>query len=57
MRIVIDIEDEKAKQFIEFIKTLDYVKIKKQNNIKNFVGVWKNKDVSIENIREKAWKR
>ncbi len=26
-------------------------------DIADFVGIWKDKDISIEQIREKAWKR
>jgi len=60
MQIIIDVQNEKAKQFIDFLKTLDYVKfeqINKKNNFKKFAGKWKNKDISLETIREKAWKK
>jgi len=58
MEILIDVHNDKAEQFIEFIKTLDYVQIKKtKDDIKRFAGIWKDKNISIEDIREKAWKR
>ena len=57
MQIVIEVKEDKAKKFIDFLKTLDYVKIYEKNNIKNFAGIWKNKDISLEKIREKAWKK
>lgn len=70
MLITIDIKNESKKDtFLNFIKTLDYIDIKSKesselnrkhnnkNTLKDFFGMWKEKDIDITSIREKAWKR
>lgn len=68
MLITLDIKNESMKDsFLNFVKTLDYIDIKdeqtskksnnNQNKFSEFAGMWENSDISIENIREKAWKR
>jgi len=69
MLITIDIKNELMKdKFLNFIKTLDYIEIKdtddlqiksnnpKKNKFSEFVGLW-DESVTIDNIKEKAWKR
>jgi len=70
MLITLDIKNESMKDsFLNFIKTLDYIDIKNDNkeNTKvsvdnkdkfiQFAGMWENNDISLESIRENAWKR
>lgn len=65
---MLDIKNEsKIDSFLNFIKTLDYVDIKldkkefkkidKNNTIKDFSGLWKDRDIDIDTLREKAWRR
>jgi len=59
MQIIVEVDNKKVKQFIELLRSLDYVKVKnlKKNNIKKFAGMWKDRDISLTSIREKAWKK
>jgi len=67
MLIMLDIKNEsKIDSFLNFIKTLDYVDIKfdkkeskkiTNNSIKDFSGLWRDRDINIDSLREKAWKR
>jgi len=66
MKIVIDLENEKeAKHLINILKEIPYVKnikIEKENRKKkkpdfnSVFGMWKDRNVTLENIRKKAWK-
>ena len=70
MLVVLDIKNESMKdRFLNFIATLDYVDIKsnsmdldisndkspKEDKIDQFAGMWKDRDITIKSIREKAW--
>ncbi len=70
MLITLDIKNESMKDnFLNFIKTLDYVEIKEEEKIEviqnktskdkfsQFAGMWENSDITIDSIRTKAWKR
>ena len=66
MKIVIDISNEgKAKHLIDILKDIPYVKnIKVESEKKkgkpdfnSVFGIWKDRDITLENIRKKAWKR
>ena len=67
MLVTLDIKQESmVNSFLNFIKTLDYVDIKnnieipiinKNNKFSEFAGMWEDRDITIETIREKAWKR
>ena len=70
MLITLDIKNESMKDsFLNFIKTLDYIDIKNDNKentkvsidnkdkFSQFIGMWENRDISLESIRESAWKR
>jgi hypothetical protein len=70
MLVTLDIKNESMKDsFLNFIKTLDYIEIKdeiqksalsnnkKNNKFSEFAGMWSNNDVTIDTIREKAWKK
>ena len=64
MKIVINVvSEEKAKHLIEILKEIPYVKdIKVESEKKegkpdfeSIFGIWKDRDITIENIRKKAW--
>ena len=66
MLITLYIKNESKKEsFLNFLSTLDYIEIKSQEEKKpnskkdkfnEFAGLWENKDINIQTIREKAWK-
>ena len=67
MLITLDIKNESKKEsFLNFLSTLDYIEIKSQEEQKKpsskkdkfneFAGLWENKNIDIQTIREKAWK-
>ena len=67
MLITLDIKNESKKEsFINFLSTLDYIEIKSQEEEKKpnskkdkfneFAGLWENKNIDLQTIREKAWK-
>ena len=70
MLVTLDIKNESMKDsFLNFIATLDYIDIKsdkttsndldtkipKQNKFNSFAGMWENRDISIDSIRQEAW--
>ena len=65
MLVTLDIKNESMKDsFLNFIATLDYIDIKTTYEEKSskgkfnaFSGMWKNKDIDINTIREEAWKK
>ena len=71
MLVTLDIKNESMKDsFLNFIATLDYIDIKSDTKVKDiceekssrgkfsaFSGMWKNKDIDINTIREEAWKK
>jgi len=65
MRIVIDVSNEvKAKHLIDILKDIPYVDIKvepekskEKPDFKSVFGIWKDRDITIESIRKKTWKR
>ncbi len=66
MKIVIDISNEdKAKHLIDILKDIPYVKNikvetkkkKKKPDFKSVFGIWENREISVEDIRAKAWRK
>ena len=68
MIVTLDIKNESLKEnFLNFIKTLDYIEIKNEKELqtpinqkdkfKDFSGLWEDREITIERIREKSWKR
>ncbi len=65
MKIVLEIKDiDKAKTVINFLNQNPYIKIKDIENIEKkkktfdmnqMFGLWKKRDITKEEIREKAW--
>ena len=66
MKIIIDVSNEgKAKHLIDILKDIPYVKnirVEHEKNkgkpdFKSVFGIWKDRDITLENIRKKAWGR
>ena len=68
MLVTLNIKNESKKDsFLNFLATLDYIEIKSQQNIKknnsekkdkfkDFAGLWQDRDITLKDTREKAWK-
>ena len=69
MKIVINITDnKKGKTLIEFLKELSFVNLDKINDDKKInnnekiddfyklFGIWKNREITKESLRESAWR-
>ena len=69
MKIVINItDDKKGKTLIEFLKELSFVNLDKINDDKKLnknektddfyklFGIWKNREITKESLRESAWR-
>ena len=68
MLVTLNIKNESKKDsFLNFLATLDYIEIKSEQNIKknnsenkdkfkDFAGLWQDRDITLKDIREKAWK-
>jgi len=50
-------EGKKLKDKAGFGIIIKIDKISNKDKFKEFAGMWKGRDTSIENIREKAWKK
>ena len=48
LTIDLDIENSKAKAFIDFLRTLDYIKIREHNDLQDFVLSEKHKEILDE---------
>jgi phosphopantetheine adenylyltransferase len=67
-QLIIKIADkQKAQMLLEMLKALDFVTsvetfeendtiTQKEEDFFNLAGLWKNRDVSAESIRQEAWK-
>lgn len=65
--IKVKIKDrQKLQHFLDLIKELDYAEVlteksnrrtKKEGDLFSLVGMWENRDISLQEIREKAWRR
>ncbi len=64
MKIVIDISDKrKAQHLIDILKDIPYInniqvkeeKKKGKPDFNSVFGIWKDKDITLEEIRKKAW--
>ena len=62
-RIVINLKDESKEEiFRNFLREIPFIEIeeKKSKNKESFefkklYGIWKNRDITLREIREKAW--
>ncbi len=65
MQLTINIQDNYAQSFINFLKTLNYINFEQKNinkpiSTKDFLkyrGLWSDRDINLINLRQKAWKR
>ena len=63
MRVILEIENNKeGKALINFLRQLPFVKIresqksKKEPKLEEIFGIWKDRDITKEKLREKAWR-
>ncbi|APF20708.1 hypothetical protein Calab_1166 [Caldithrix abyssi DSM 13497] len=63
MQIIIEIENNKeGRALLSFLKHLPFVKIreaqksKRAQNFEEIFGIWKNRDITKEKLRDKAWR-
>jgi len=66
-RIVLDIKDEsKTHMVISLLKELSFIEFKKLDkkegtrsalHFRNLFGIWKGRDVTLNDLRQKAWQR
>ena len=66
MHIILEIEDNKeGRALMKFLKQLSFVKIReaqkqrkkrKVSEIEEIFGIWKDRDITKERLREKAWR-
>lgn len=65
MKLVLDIKDEsKTRILVQFLKELPFVEVeqktlKKKNatGLRNLCGIWKDRDITLTDLRKKAWDR
>jgi hypothetical protein len=69
MQILLNVQNESVSQkILDFlatsfkkndvsIQTLEDTTIEKKHQFSEFSGLWKNRDINIESIRESAWKK
>ena len=61
-------EDDKARDLIRFLRDIDYIDIQVEHNadaedancieaLGLICGIWKDRDVTLQSIRKKAWVR
>jgi len=65
-RVIIDIKDKsKEKTFISFLKSIPFIVVQEKvketkkdyDNFKAIFGIWKGRDINLNEIRSKAWDR
>jgi len=63
MRVTIEVENNKeGRALINFLRQLSFVKIreprklKEEQKFKEVFGIWRNRDITKEKIRENAWR-
>ena len=65
IRVTIN-EDDKAKDLIRFLSGIDFLDIQVEENtgavdakgidaLKSICGLWKDRNISLDSIRKKAW--
>ena len=65
IRIIIN-EDNKAKDFIRFLRDIDFLDFQVEENtetvdskgidaLKSICGLWKGRSITLDSIRKKAW--
>ncbi len=64
MRIILEVEDNKeGRALMQFLKQLSFVKIeetqkqkRRRLKFKEIFGLWRNRNITKEKLREKAWR-
>jgi len=63
MKVVLEVENSKeGRALINFLKQLSFVRIqkssefKKECELKELFGIWKDRNVTKKSLREKAWR-
>ena len=63
MQVILEVENNKeGRALINFLRQLPFVKIqksqkyKKEQKLEEIFGIWKDRDVTKETLREKAWR-
>ena len=63
MRVILEVENNKeGRALISFLKRLPFVKIqesqksKKEHKFEEIFGIWKDRNITKEKLREKAWR-
>ena len=60
MEITIDIKDEKVDEVLDLLRGFDYIKVREpqeETKIEKLFGIWKDRDITLKDLREKAWKK
>jgi len=69
MQILLNVQNESTSQkILDFlatsfkkndvsVKTIEDSRIDKEHPFSEFSGLWENRDINIESIRESAWKK
>jgi hypothetical protein len=64
MRIILEVEDNKeGRALMQFLKQLSFVRIeetqkqrRKRLKFEEIFGLWRNRNITKEKLREKAWR-
>ncbi len=63
MQVILEVENNKeGRALINFLKQLSFVKIKesqkskKEHKFEGIFGIWKDRNITKEKLREKAWR-
>lgn len=63
MKVLIDIQDDKkANGLLAFLKEIPFVRIekkvsaRKKTKLDELFGLWRNRNITKESLREKAWR-
>jgi len=65
MKIIIEVDDSRqGKALLQFLSQLSFVRIKRKDGhsrkaskkINELFGIWKDRDISKDWLREKAWR-
>ena len=51
-----DLEYNSRISVVAVIESINKHKTNKEYQLSDFAGMWKNRDISVEQIRKKAWK-
>jgi len=66
-RIVLNVKDDtKISVLVTFLKEINFIDVEREENkvlaasrkgdLRKLFGIWSNRDISLEDIRRKAWR-